>query len=105
MKSVSTDAGQEREAGRREPDSSRPGGLKSAVTIDTEQVRGHLDEVVRSTVEQTLNQLLDDGGMDALRSRTRGAVLHAHAAVPSLQRLDLGFVGATRVGMIVAGLG
>jgi transposase-like protein len=28
--------------------------------VDTEQVRGHLDEVVRSTVEQTLNQLLDE---------------------------------------------
>lgn len=35
-------------------------GLKAAVTIDTEKVRGHLDEVVRSTVEATLNQLLDE---------------------------------------------
>ena len=35
-------------------------GLKSAVMIDTEKVRGHLDEVVRSTVEATLNQLLDE---------------------------------------------
>mgnify|MGYP002382327936 CR=1 FL=1 len=34
--------------------------LKAAVTIDTEKVRGHLDEVVRSTVEATLNQLLDE---------------------------------------------
>jgi transposase-like protein len=35
-------------------------GLKTAVVVDTEKVRGHLDEVVRSTVEQTLNQLLDE---------------------------------------------
>lgn len=35
-------------------------GLKAALVIDTEKVRGHLDEVVRSTVEQTLNQLLDE---------------------------------------------
>ena len=35
-------------------------GLKAAVMIDTEKVRGHLDEVVRSTVEATLNQLLDE---------------------------------------------
>lgn len=36
------------------------GGLGGAFRVDTEQVRGHLDEVVRSTVEQTLNQLLDE---------------------------------------------
>lgn len=35
-------------------------GLQAAVVVDTERVRGHLDEVVRSTVEQTLNQLLDE---------------------------------------------
>ncbi len=34
-------------------------GLKSAV-VDKERVRGHLDEMVRSTVEQALNQLLDE---------------------------------------------
>jgi transposase-like protein len=34
--------------------------LKQAITVDTEKVRGHLDEVVRSTVEATLNQLLDE---------------------------------------------
>ena len=35
-------------------------GQTLALTVDTEEVRGHLDEVVRSTVEQTLNQLLDE---------------------------------------------
>ncbi|MCC6971872.1 MAG: IS256 family transposase [Phycisphaerales bacterium] len=34
--------------------------MASALTVDTEKVRGHLDEVVRTTVEQTLNQLLDE---------------------------------------------
>jgi transposase-like protein len=34
--------------------------LKQALVIDTEAVRGHLDEVVRSTVEETLNRLLDE---------------------------------------------
>lgn len=34
--------------------------LKRAIVVDTEKVRGHLDEVVRSTVEATLNQLLDE---------------------------------------------
>jgi hypothetical protein len=35
-------------------------GLSEAIVVDTQKVRGHLDEVVRSTVEQTLNQLLDE---------------------------------------------
>ncbi|MFO0875245.1 MAG: IS256 family transposase [Phycisphaerales bacterium] len=33
--------------------------LRSAVLIDTDKVRSHVDEVVRSTVEQTLNSMLD----------------------------------------------
>ncbi len=33
--------------------------LNGVIVVDAEKVRGHLDEVVRSTVEQTLNQLLD----------------------------------------------
>ena len=35
------------------------GGLTGVLTLDEGKVRSHLDEVVRSTVEQTLNQLLD----------------------------------------------
>lgn len=35
-------------------------GLGRAFMVDTQKVRGHLDEVVRSTVESTLNQLLDE---------------------------------------------
>jgi len=35
------------------------GSLGAAFSVDAEQVRSHLDEVVRGTVEQTLNALLD----------------------------------------------
>ena len=52
MDSVTTNAGS--------ASGTAAGGLKEALVIDTEKVRGHLDEVVRSTVEQTLNQLLDE---------------------------------------------
>ena len=38
-------------------DSSK--GLGQVIQIDEGQVRGHLDEMVRSTVEETLNGLLD----------------------------------------------
>ena len=31
----------------------------SVIRIDEEQIRGHVDEVVRSSVEETLNGLLD----------------------------------------------
>jgi transposase-like protein len=33
--------------------------LDNVIQIDEAQVRGHLDEMVRSTVEETLNALLD----------------------------------------------
>lgn len=39
--------------------SPEPSELKASLMIDTEKVRSHLDEVVRSTVQETLNQLLD----------------------------------------------
>lgn len=52
MESVSTGAG------RASP--SPQEALKDAFVVDTQQVRSHLDEVVRSTVEQTLNQVLDE---------------------------------------------
>src|SRR5215510_1311018 len=34
-------------------------GLKGAIRVDQEQLRGHIDEVVRSSVEETLNALLE----------------------------------------------
>ena len=33
--------------------------LRRVVHIDERKIRGHLDEMVRGTVEQTLNDLLD----------------------------------------------
>lgn len=51
MDSVATDSGSASPATAE--------GIKDAVVIDTEKVRSHVDEVVRSTVEQTLNALLD----------------------------------------------
>jgi transposase-like protein len=37
----------------------KPTGLAEAIKIDPEQVKSHVDELVRGTVEQTLNSLLD----------------------------------------------
>ncbi|MBY0113796.1 MAG: IS256 family transposase [Phycisphaerales bacterium] len=41
-------------------DGGRSSGAREAIVVDEAKVRGHLDEVVRSTVEATLNQLLDE---------------------------------------------
>ena len=40
-------------------DESRENEIKNALKIDVDAVRGHLNELVRSTVEDTLNKLLD----------------------------------------------
>ena len=40
-------------------DTPIPGALNNVVRIDDERIRGHLDRVVRGTVEETLNALLD----------------------------------------------
>ena len=36
-----------------------PGQLNNVIKIDDERIKGHLDRVVRGTVEETLNALLD----------------------------------------------
>lgn len=41
------------------PDDKVSEEIRSAIKIDGDAVRGHLDELVRSTVEDTLNNLLD----------------------------------------------
>jgi transposase-like protein len=53
--------------------------LKGALVVDTDKVRGHLDEVVRSTVEETLNAMLD-----AEADRVAGAGKYERTA----ERLD-----------------
>jgi len=40
-------------------DTAIPGLLNNVIRIDDERIRGHLDRVVRGTVEETLNALLD----------------------------------------------
>jgi len=40
-------------------DTPIPGPLNNVVRIDDERIKGHLDRVVRGTVEETLNSLLD----------------------------------------------
>ena len=49
---------QEKEATMSE-DTPIPGPLNNVVRIDDERIKGHLDRVVRGTVEETLNALLD----------------------------------------------
>ena len=41
------------------PDATVPPSPQPMLRIDEHQIRGHLDEMVRTTVEQTLNDLLD----------------------------------------------
>ena len=36
-----------------------PSPLNNVITIDDKRIKSHLDRVVRSTVEETLNALLD----------------------------------------------
>ena len=40
-------------------DTPIPGLLNNVIRIDDERIKGHLDRVVRGTVEETLNALLD----------------------------------------------
>jgi putative transposase len=40
------------------PDNT-PSPLNNVITIDDERIKSHLDRVVRGTVEETLNALLD----------------------------------------------
>ena len=56
MQSVSGDSGSASDkAGAKTQEA-----IAQAITVDAEKVKSHLDEVVRSTVEQTLNTLLDE---------------------------------------------
>src|SRR3974390_3306800 len=40
-------------------DTPIPGTLSNVIRIDDERIKGHLDRIVRGTVEETLNALLD----------------------------------------------
>ena len=61
MESVSANSGSASElAASVEGPAEGGNGLRQAIVVDAEKVRGHVDEVVRSTVEATLNQLLEE---------------------------------------------
>jgi putative transposase len=49
---------------------STPSPLGNVITIDDERIKNHLDRVVRGSVEQTLNALLD-AEADRLRNAQR----------------------------------
>jgi hypothetical protein len=49
------------EAAMADEDRTIPATLNNVIKIDDERIRGHLDRVVRGTVEETLNALLDAG--------------------------------------------
>ena len=40
-------------------DAPIPGAINNVIRIDDERIKGNLDRVVRGTVEETLNSLLD----------------------------------------------
>ena len=47
------------QASEREPPCQTPSPLNNVITIDDERIKSHLERVVRGTVEETLNALLD----------------------------------------------
>jgi len=77
-------------------DEDRTIPLANVITIDDERIRGHLDRVVRGTVEETLNALLDAEAAIAyvMRSamserrlgRIRGRVITSEAFGPRLAK-------------------
>jgi transposase-like protein len=66
------------------PDESQPPSPRPLLRVDETQIRGHLDEMVRTTVEQTLNDLLDAeaeslcGAKPYERSESRTALRSGH---------------------------
>jgi hypothetical protein len=50
---------QEKEATVAAEDTPIPCNLNNVIRIDDERIKGHLDRVIRGTVEETLNALLD----------------------------------------------
>jgi putative transposase len=44
-----------------------PSRLGNVITIDDERIKSHLDRVVRDSVEETLNALLDAEGESAVQ--------------------------------------
>jgi putative transposase len=47
-----------------------PRALNNVITIDDERIKSHLERVVRGTVEETLNALLDAESGSAVQCAT-----------------------------------
>src|SRR5215207_4421886 len=69
--------------------------IAQAITVDTAKVKSHLDEVVRSTVEQTLNTLLDEeadrvaGRAGSYQRKLQTKAGQVTLTVPRLRKLPL----------------
>jgi transposase-like protein len=73
--------------------------IKDALKTDVDLVRGHLNELVRSTVEDTLNKLLD-----AEAEQLCNAKCYARSAVPSRCKRRESSVEEALVEMHLAGV-
>jgi hypothetical protein len=70
-----------------------PSPLNNVITIDDERIKSHLDRVVRGTVEEALNALLDT---EADRLFIPDPIVVQHQACP-FQRSDRGITSGTYI--------
>jgi hypothetical protein len=74
-----------------------PSPLNNVITIDDERIKNHLDRVVRGSVEETLNALLEaeaDGcAMRSVTSAARRVGIHARATMSASCRPRLARCG------------
>ena len=52
-----------------------PSPLGNVISIDDERIKSHLDRVVRGTVEETLNALLEGCAMVAQRGKSQSTTV------------------------------
>jgi hypothetical protein len=60
-----------------------PSPLNNVITIDDERIKSHLDRVVRGTVEETLNALLDAEADRLCMRNAMSAAPHVAIAAPA----------------------
>jgi hypothetical protein len=56
----------------------------SVIRVDEEELRGHLDDMVRASLDETLHTMLDAGGGPAVPGRALRTISgpHRHLAQP-----------------------
>ena len=81
-------------------DTPIPGPLNNVIRIDDERIKGHLDRVVRGTVEETLNSLLKRDPFVPLRlTLTTGETVDITDPVPVfIENLAVHIFGVRRAG-------